>query len=127
MFTEPQRQRIAVETRVQMALSLINRATAECGWTYDALEQHTGKGRSYLHRVLNGTQKCTLEFYLSLPDDIRRRVTELAAERSGFYVVDAARAENAAKQLALFMLGMVQKAQPAKANLRDESREIEVA
>ncbi len=130
-LTPLQRERAAVETRVQMALSLLRQALfapppVGCGWTYEALEQHTGKGKSYLHRVLSGVDKCSLTFLMSMPEEVRRRLNELAVERSGCMVVDASRVDGAMRIVAAYMIGASKHAM-AKATLHEHMTAMDVA
>jgi hypothetical protein len=117
--------------RVQLALALLRRAIFSeppggCGYTYDALEQHTGKAKSYLHAVLNGEKRCSLEFLASLPRDVRAKHAQLVAQQYSYTVAIAAKPEEAAQQLLAGLLGLL-KPQPAKAELHEPVVKSEVA
>jgi hypothetical protein len=111
---------------VQAALALLRQAIDATGWTYEALEQHTGKARSYLHAVLNGEKRCSLEFLAMLPRDVRAKHAQLVAQQYSYTVAIAAKPEEAAQQLLAGLLGLL-KPQPVKAELREPVVKSEVA
>ena len=73
-------------TSVDQALALLRKAVADCGYTLDALEAATGKGRAYIHKVLQGEKSVSLEFIIALPDDVEARFEHLRAEQLGLIV-----------------------------------------
>lgn len=106
-------------TAVEHALSLLRRAIADCGWTFDALEAHTGKDRSYLSAIFSGDRPCRLDFLVSLPEDVRRRYSELVAEHNGWIVVRPLTGIEAQKAYVAGALGLL-KPTMAKASLGAE-------
>lgn len=98
---------------VRRALELFRLVMGECGWTFDALAAHTGKSRSYLHAVLSGEKRMTLDFIVALPVDVRKRHAELVAEAYGWIVAKPLSGEEAHKAL----LGLLKPAM-AKADIR---------
>lgn len=89
-------QRTAIH-RVEKALCLLRQAISETEWDYPSLESFTGKSRSYLHAVLNGEKRCTLEFLAALPDVVRERHACLVAEQYGYVTAPAQQTESAAR------------------------------
>jgi hypothetical protein len=112
---------------VDKALALLRQAIFAappdgCGWTYEALELATGKDRSYLHRVLNGGARCTLEFLASLPRDARARHACLVAEQYSYVVVQPASVDTSAAHLVAGLLGLLRPTM-AKASLDRDVKE----
>lgn len=106
-------------TAIEHALSLLRRAIAECGWTFDALEQHTGKDRSYLSAILSGDRPCRLDFLVTLPDDVRERYSCFVAEHNGWIVVRPLTGIEAQKAYVAGALGLL-KPSMAKASLQTD-------
>lgn len=99
---------IARSTAVDQATALMRRAVADCNYTYDALEAATGKGRAYIHKVLQGDKPMSLEFSTALPLDVRRRYAQLSAESYGFIVVVPVRGEDAIKHFVGGLMAVLQ-------------------
>src|SRR3989442_11997004 len=78
---------LARSMAVDQALGLLRQAVMHCGYTLDALEAHTGKNRAYVSRVLNGEARCTLDFIVALPCDVKKEFARLTAEHFEFVVV----------------------------------------
>jgi hypothetical protein len=104
-------------TSVDQALALLRRAVEDTGHTLDSLQAAMGKDRAYIHRVLNGDARCTLDFIVALPDDVEARFEELRAMQFGSVVVKPASRETAASQFVAGLLGLLGDAQlPARAD-----------
>jgi hypothetical protein len=88
-------------TAVDHALELLRRAVADTGHTLDSLEHAMNKGRAFIHRVLNGDARCTLDFIVALPDDVEARFEELRAEYFGRVVVAPVSDDEARRCLAI--------------------------
>lgn len=99
---------IARSIAVDQATALHRRAVADCGYTMDALESAMGKGRAYIHKVLQGDKPMSLEFTTALPADVKARHAQLNAEACGFIVVVMpASGEDAIKQLVGGLVGVL--------------------
>lgn len=94
-------------TSVDQALALMRRAVADCGYTLDALETAMGKGRAYIHRVLQGDAPMTLEFITCLPDDVEARYEQLRAEHFGLIVVQPVEGDQAVRNLVSGLFGVL--------------------
>ena len=94
-------------TAVDQALCLLRRAVADCNYTLDALEAAMGKGRAYIHKVLQGEKPLTLEFITALPDDVEARFEQLRAESFGLIVVPPVEGETAIRNLVSGLIGVL--------------------
>lgn len=94
-------------TSVDQALELMRRAVSDCGYTLDALETAMGKGRAYIHRVLQGEAPMTLDFITSLPDDVEKRFEQLRGEHFGLIVVEPAEGDAAVRNLVSGLFGVL--------------------
>ena len=95
-------------TSVDQARDLLRRAVADCGYTLDALEAAMGKGRAYIHKVLQGEKPLSYDFVIALPDDVEARFEQLRAESFGHIVVTPAPdAKTAAEHLVSGVLGLL--------------------
>jgi hypothetical protein len=103
-------------TDVDQALALLRQAVSECGYTFDALQAATGKDKAYLHRVLNGEDRCTLDFITALPDDIEARFENLRATQFGLIVVEPVDLETARRHLVSGLVGVLAPRLPLKAD-----------
>lgn len=93
---------------VDQATALVRRAVADCGYTLDALESVMGKGRAYIHKVLQGDKPLSLEFSTALPADVKRRYAQLNAEAHGFIVVVPVSGDEAIKHLVGGLVAVLQ-------------------
>src|SRR4051812_22565620 len=78
---------ISVDHHLREALTLLNQAVGDCGYTLDALEASMGKGRAYIHKVLQGEKPLSYAFVVSLPHDVEARFESLRAKALGHIVV----------------------------------------
>jgi hypothetical protein len=92
---------------VDRALGFLRQAVANCGYTLDALEAHTGKNRAYVHRVLGGESRCTLDFIVALPCDVKLEFTRLVATHFELVVIEPAQGDAAAHSFVAGLLGLL--------------------
>lgn len=95
------------ETSVDQATALLRRAVCDCGYTLDALQAAMGKGRAYIHKVLQGDKPVSLMFIVALPEDVGARFAQLRCEQFGFVVVMPATGEDAAKHFVSGLFGLL--------------------
>lgn len=93
---------------IDQATALYQRAVADCGYTLDALEASMGKGRAYIHKVLQGEKPMSLAFSTALPADVKGRYAQLSAEACGFIVVVPVSGDEAMRQLVGGLVGVLQ-------------------
>jgi len=62
-------------------LALLRQAVAETGWCCDALDAEWGVSHGYAWRLLQGERPWSADRYLSLPNEIEARHTELLLEQ----------------------------------------------
>jgi len=97
-------------TDVDQDLALLRRAVADCNYTLDAMESAMGKGRAYIHKVLQGDKPMSHEFEIALPDDVEARYRQLQAEAFGHVVVTPAPdQESAVRDLVRGLVGVLAK------------------
>jgi hypothetical protein len=94
-------------TDVDRARELLRKAASDCGYTFDALGAAMGKDRSYVHRVLNGPDRVTLDFITALPDDVEAKYEQLRAEGFGLIVVAPVDEGTALKHLVSGLVGLL--------------------
>jgi hypothetical protein len=98
---------VARSMAVDQATELWRKAVADCDYTLDALEAVMGKGRAYIHKVLQGEKPMSLDFTTALPADVKGRHAQLSAEACGFIVVVPVRGDDAVKQLVGGLVGVL--------------------
>jgi len=101
------RDPVASSTDVDRARGLLRKAASDCGYTFDALAVAMGKDKSYIHRVLNGPDRVTLDFITALPNDMEAKYEQLRAEGFGLIVVEPVDAQTAAKHLVSGLMGLL--------------------
>lgn len=87
----------------------MRQAVSDCGYTLDALEAAMGKGRAYIHKVLNGEKPVSLEFIIALPDDVEARYEQLRAKALGLIVVKPSSGDAAIENLVSGLCGLLGK------------------
>lgn len=98
---------VARSMAVDQATALWRQAVADCGYTLDGLEIAMGKGRAYIHKVLQGEKPMSLEFSTAFPTDVKGRHAQLSAEFHGFIVVVPTSGEDAIRQLVGGLVGVL--------------------
>jgi hypothetical protein len=98
---------------VDRALGFLRQAVAHCGYTLDALEAHTGKNRAYISRVLNGEARCTLDFIVALPCDVKLEFTRLVATHFELVVIEPVQGDAAAHSFVAGLLGLLRRREVA--------------
>lgn len=100
---------VSADAIVERALVLLRRSVAERGYTLDALEAATGKGRTHIHRMLNGDRPLTLQFLASLPADLKADFAKRAAEALGLIVVTPLEGQEAVRAVVSGLVGLLVK------------------